>query len=123
MTKYTKYKPSTFEVEKEWNTAESSDNKRLLEEIGSSADYSPYKWSKDYSSYEWSKLPQSLRKKISEYVENEQYILPPREGMSKEVLEPQWMQIDCERSGGTWVKGFHRDGTWVQGYCRKSHNR
>ncbi len=110
MIKYTKYKPSMFEVEKDWNTAESSNNKRLLEEIGSPA---------DYSSYEWSKLPQSLRKKISEHMEKEQYILPPREGMSKEVLEPQWMQIDCERSGGTWVRGFHRDGTWVQGYCRK----
>ena len=99
-----------FEVERDWNTSSPTENKRLLNEIGSTT---------DYSSYEWSKLPQSLKRKIGEHIEKEEYIMPPRKGMSKEVLEPQWVQNDCESRGGTWVKGFHRDGTWVQGYCRK----
>ena len=108
-----KYKPSAFEIEKEWNTATPSENKELLEEIGASS---------DYSSYGWNELPQRWRRKISEHIEKEEYIMPPRAGMSKEVLEPQWTQIDCENHGGEWVKGFYRDGTWIQGYCRRKHD-
>jgi hypothetical protein len=108
-----KYKPSEFEIEKEWNTATPSENKGLLEEMGMPT---------IYCTHTWKNLPETTRKKIGKYIEEEEFIMPPKAGMTQEILEPQWMQIDCENNGGTWVKGFHRDGTWVEGYCRKSHN-
>jgi hypothetical protein len=93
-----KYKPTEFEVEKDWNTAGSKDNEALLSEMGIPP--------RDYGSCSWSELPKSVRKAITEYVEDKEYIAPPRPGMSQNVLEPPWMQIDCENNGGVWAPGL-----------------
>lgn len=104
------YKPTKFEVGKEWEEADIKENKDMLQGLGIN---------ESYSEYSWNDLPSDVQNKIIKKADKEQWIMPPRKNMSESILEPQWVKNDCEMHGGVWVRGFRRDGTWVKGYCRR----
>lgn len=107
-----KYRPTTFEVEKEWNTATKQENTQLLKEMGVQP---------KYGDCTWQALPKDVKTRIARYVTDHEYIAPPHSTQPKEVLEPSWVRSECQLHGGVWVPGFYRQGSWVQGYCRYNH--
>ena len=106
------YRPTAFEIEKEWNTSTRKENTQLLEEMGL-----PSK----YGNHTWQYLPEDVKIRVVRHVVEHEYIAPPISSQPKEVLEPSWVKTDCESHGGIWVPGFYREGSWVRGYCRYNH--
>jgi hypothetical protein len=106
------YRPTAFEIEKEWNTSTKKENTQLLEEMGL-----PSK----YGNHTWQNLPEDVKIRVVRHVVEHEYIAPPISSQPKEVLEPSWVKTDCESHGGIWVPGFYREGSWVRGYCRYNH--